>query len=88
MYPDGQTPSSIATTLPRQSVPTPAGQTNWQSSTVKPILTNEKYKGGALLQKTITVGFLGKARNCCLSEDAEYMPVPLGKLRLRKRPRQ
>ena len=49
---------------------------------------NEKYKGGALLQKTITVGFLGKARNSCLSEDAEYVPVPLGKLRLRKRPRQ
>ena len=42
-------------------MPTPTGRTNWQNSTVKSILTNEKYKGDALLQKTITVDFLSKA---------------------------
>ena len=44
MFLDGQTPSSIAATLTKQGVPTPTGRTNWQNSTVKSILTNEKYK--------------------------------------------
>ena len=33
---------------------------NWQPQVVKSILTNEKYKGDALLQKTFTVDFLAK----------------------------
>ena len=55
---DGQTPSSIAELLTRQRIPTPGGKEQWAGSTVKSILTNEKYKGDALLQKTFTVDFL------------------------------
>lgn len=39
---------------------TPAGKDTWSQSTVRSILTNEKYKGDALLQKNFTVDFLTK----------------------------
>ena len=57
---DGQTPSGIAAALTKQSIPSPSGLTQWSPSTVKSILTNEKYKGDALLQKSFTVDFLSK----------------------------
>ena len=60
LFLNGQTPSSIADILTRQHVPTPGGKEQWAGSTVKSILTNEKYKGDALLQKTFTVDFLTK----------------------------
>ena len=72
MFLDGQTPSSIAVTLTRLGVPTPTGRTNWQNSTVKSILTNEKYKGDALLQKTITVDFLSKAHKINEGEAPQF----------------
>jgi len=57
---EGKTSTGIARTLTEQGVPTPAGKEQWCSSTVKSILTNEKYKGSALLQKRFTVDFLTK----------------------------
>ena len=39
---------------------TPAGKKKWSVSTVRRILSNEKYKGEALLQKTFTVDYLTK----------------------------
>lgn len=39
---------------------TPAGKSKWYPKTVESILTNEKYKGDALLQKRFTVNFLTK----------------------------
>ena len=60
LFLDGQTPSSIAELLTKQRIPTPGGKERWAGSTVKSILTNEKYKGDALLQKTFTVDFLTK----------------------------
>ncbi|QJC21946.1 recombinase family protein [Arcanobacterium buesumense] len=56
----GKTPSAIATSLTRLGMPTPRGKTRWCASTVRSILRNEKYKGDALLQKTITLDFLSK----------------------------
>ena len=41
---------------------TAAGNDYWLPSTLKKILTNEKYIGDALLQKTITTDFLNKKR--------------------------
>ena len=72
MFLDGQTPSSIASFLTKQRVPTPAGKEKWQSSTVKSILTNEKYKGDALLQKTFTVDFLSKKAKINEGEVPQY----------------
>ncbi len=55
----GKTCSSIAEMLRKEGVLTPSGRgTNWTTNTVKSILTNEKYKGDALLQKTFCVDFL------------------------------
>ena len=43
-------------------IPSPGGKEAWSSSTVKSILTNEKYKGDALLQKVYTTDFLSKKK--------------------------
>lgn len=57
----GKTPWMIAHTLSQDSVPTPSGKsTNWRASVIESILTNEKYKGSALLQKKFTVDYLTK----------------------------
>lgn len=56
----GKTASSIANYLTRNNIPTPTRKDIWQKSTVDSILTNEKYKGDALLQKKFTVNFLEK----------------------------
>lgn len=62
LYLEGKTIRSIAQYLTEQGIPTPGGKEQWSVSTVKSILTNEKYKGDALLQKTYTVDFLSKTR--------------------------
>ena len=72
MFLDGETPSSIAAYLTRCGIPTPSGKTRWQDSTVKSILTNEKYKGDALLQKTFTVDFLQKKKKVNKGEVPQY----------------
>ena len=72
MFLDGKTPSGIAAALTKRSVPTPAGKTKWQASTVKSILSNEKYKGDALLQKTFTVDFLTKKAKVNEGEAPQY----------------
>lgn len=56
----GQTPYKIAAELTAQGIPTPGGKQKWAIGTIKSILTNEKYKGDALLQKKFTVDFLTK----------------------------
>ena len=56
----GKTPGGIARLLTEEGIPTPAGKAKWQDSTIKSILTNEKYKGDARLQKKFTVDYLQK----------------------------
>lgn len=56
----GKTAGWIANYLTKNNIKTPARKDKWQKSTVDSILTNEKYKGDALLQKTFTVDFLEK----------------------------
>ena len=60
MFIDGMTISAIAKTLTSEGVPTPGGKQNWQTSVVESILTNVKYKGDALLQKTFCTDYLTK----------------------------
>ena len=50
----------IAKMLMEREIPAPAGGEKWHIRTVESILTNEKYKGSALLQKKFTVDFLTK----------------------------
>ena len=44
----------------------------WNQSTVRSILTNEKYKGDALLQKSYTVDFLTKKTKTNEGEEPQY----------------
>lgn len=60
LFIEGLTPSAITKRLMDEGIKTPGGKDKWQISTVKSILTNEKYKGDALLQKSYTVDFLQK----------------------------
>ena len=60
MFLTGMTPFGIAQTLTEEGVPTPAGKKVWGQTTVKSILSNEKYHGDALLQKTFCEDFLTK----------------------------
>lgn len=60
MYIQGKSIGYIARQLTKEHIPSPSGKSKWASSTIQSILTNEKYKGDALLQKTFTVDFLQK----------------------------
>lgn len=59
-YLEGTSTLQIAKALTADGIPTPRGKTHWHVSTIKSILTNEKYKGNALLQKRFTADFLTK----------------------------
>jgi site-specific DNA recombinase len=55
----GKTPTGIAKELKRLEIKTPSGKNNnWTTNNIISILTNEKYKGDALLQKTFTENYL------------------------------
>ena len=58
----GGTSCSIAKQLTKENIPTPSGKSKWSPTTIESILTNEKYKGDALLQKTYTLDFLSKKK--------------------------
>jgi len=60
MFLQGKTPHTIAAALTADGIPSPAGKEKWSSTTIRSILTNEKYKGDALLQKCFTEDFLTK----------------------------
>lgn len=60
LFLEGKTIRTIADYLTKQGIPTPRGKVRWSVSTIMSILTNEKYKGDALLQKTYTADFLTK----------------------------
>ena len=56
---EGKTCTGIAEFLKSKGIPTPSGKPcNWTKNTVYSILTNEKYKGDALLQKKYTADYL------------------------------
>lgn len=72
MFLQGQSAYAIARKLTEENIPTPAGKATWYASTVKSILTNEKYKGDALLQKTYTSDFLTKKKKINMGEIPQY----------------
>ena len=61
-YLEGASLKDICESLMADGILTGAGKKNWIPSTVHKILTNEKYIGDALLQKTVTTDFLEKKR--------------------------
>lgn len=61
-YLSGKTVDYIKRILEREKIPKWDGSYKWQATTIQSILTNEKYKGDAELQKGHTVDFLTKTR--------------------------
>lgn len=61
-YLDGKGSNRIARELEEEGIKGWNGKAKWYESTIRGILTNEKYKGDALLQKTYTVDFLTKKK--------------------------
>lgn len=68
----GNTPYTIAKKLTADGIKTPAGKEKWSDSTVRSILTNEKYKGDALLQKTFTSDYLTKKKKKNTGQIPQY----------------
>ncbi len=68
----GKSPSAIASYLTDEGIKTPGGKTIWRSKTVESILSNEKYKGDALLQKKFTIDFLTKKSKINEGEVPQY----------------
>ena len=60
LFLEGLTPHAIAKELTERGIKTPGGKDVWSQQTVRRMLSNEKYKGDALLQKEFTVDFLQK----------------------------
>lgn len=68
----GKSPYHIAKDLTEQGIPSPSGKSQWNATTIKRMLRNEKYKGDALLQKTFTIDFLTKKKNINRGELPQY----------------
>lgn len=66
------TPHSIAEELTRRGIKSPGGKDKWNQGTVRRMLSNEKYKGDALLQKEFTVDFLTKKHKKNEGEVPQY----------------
>lgn len=62
LFLEGNSSYRIKQILEDEKIPTKTGQTIWYASTIDKMLSNEKYMGDALLQKTYTVDFLTKKR--------------------------
>ncbi|WMI82683.1 recombinase family protein [Anaerotignum sp. MB30-C6] len=61
-YLEGSSIINIARGLQRDGIKTVTGLDHWHPGTIDKMLSNEKYIGDALLQKTYTVDFLSKKR--------------------------
>src|SRR5574344_2041748 len=72
LFLEGKTPAGICRYLDAQGVPTPSGKQKWSQTTVNSMLSNEKYKGDALLQKRFTVDFLMKKMKANEGEVPQY----------------
>ena len=55
-YLSGDSLGKIATGLERQGIPSPTGRPKWNREAIDKLLSNEKYTGRVLLQKTISTG--------------------------------
>lgn len=72
LFLSGLSAYAIARELEKRGIAAPAGGKKWYTSSVKSILTNEKYKGDALLQKEFTVDFLEKTKKKNEGEVPQY----------------
>ena len=55
-YLAGDSLGKIASGLEQQSIPSPTGRPKWNREAINKLLSNEKYTGRVLLQKTLSTG--------------------------------
>jgi len=55
-YIAGDSLGKIATGLEKQGIPSPTGRLKWNREAIDKLLSNEKYTGRVLLQKTVSTG--------------------------------
>ncbi len=72
LFLQGRSPYQIAKMLTEEGIPTPGGKKVWGKAVVQSILTNEKYKGDALLKKVYTTDFLSKKKKKNEGEVPQY----------------
>lgn len=72
MFLQEMSPYGIAAHLTADGIKSPGGKDKWNAGAVRSILTNEKYKGDALLQKSYTVDFLTKKKKVNEGEIPQY----------------
>lgn len=65
-------PSSSIKHLEENGIPSPAGNSNWQYSTIQSILSNEKYKGDAVINKTYIADCISKTVKINHGERQKY----------------
>jgi len=69
---DGKGANRIAKVLEADGVPNWNGKSKWYEGSIRKMLSNEKYKRDALLQKTYTVDFLSKKRSGNTGQVPQY----------------
>ncbi|MFA5638418.1 MAG: recombinase family protein [Anaerovoracaceae bacterium] len=72
MFLDGYSPHAIAKHMTSVGILSPGGKEKWNPGNIRSILSNEKYKGDALLQKSYTVDFLTKKKKMNEGEIPQY----------------
>lgn len=55
-YLSGDSLGKIAAGLEKQEIPSPSGKRKWNREAINKLISNEKYTGRVLLQKTISTG--------------------------------
>lgn len=55
-YTSGDSLGKIVAELEKQGIPSPTGKPKWNREGINKLISNEKYTGRVLLQKTISIG--------------------------------
>lgn len=74
-YLSGDSLGKIAAGLEEQGVPSPTGKPRWNREAINKLISNEKYTGRVLLQKTVSAG--GSKIKTMASWDGISIPAPM-----------
>ena len=97
-YLAGNSLGKIAVGLERQGTPSPTGKSRWNREAIDKLLSNEKYTGRVLLQKTVSTGavqienndlmdrYLYTGTHEAIISDEMFMAVQQEKLKRTKNP--
>ena len=72
LFVGGRSFYAIAKEMEKRGIKSPSGKDKWCATTVRSILSNEKYRGDALIQKQYTADFLDKTRRRNTGEIPQY----------------